>query len=177
VAPPPPAPTAPVYSAPVLAPAGYVITPSGQQPVRSVNDTPEFRHNYSANEFVNGLHALDSGRSGRGVVVAAVDDGVVNVNGELDGRIDLALSKDLGSVTARRDVLGDEHADHGPRSRTSSPPVAMVRGRWASPPTPGSRCCGSPTGTRTLGFRLIQSQNATAVARATADRQLAASLS
>jgi hypothetical protein len=99
-------------------PPGYVITPSGQQPIRSANDTTEFRRNYGANEFVNGLYAQDSGYTGKGVVVAVLDDGVVNVNGELDGRIDTALSKDFGTVTSggvttKRNVLGDSHSDHG----------------------------------------------------------------
>ncbi|MGW8135844.1 S8 family serine peptidase [Sphingomonas zeae] len=100
-------------------PAGYVITPSDRQPIRSVNDTPEFRRNYGANEFMNALYALDSGHIGQGVTVAVVDDGVVNVNGELDGRIDQTLSKDFGYVVAadgtrtKRNELGSAASDHG----------------------------------------------------------------
>ncbi len=99
-------------------PAGYIITPSNLQPTRSAADTAEFRRNYGANEFVNALYALDSGHDGRGVTVAVIDDGVVNVNGELDGRIDESLSKDFGYVTkggvkTKRDVLGDGQSDHG----------------------------------------------------------------
>ena len=100
-------------------PAGYVITPSDRQPIRSVNDTPEFRRNYGANEFMNALYALDSGHTGQGVTVAVVDDGVMNVNGELDGRIDQTLSKDFGYVVAvdgtrtKRSELGSSASDHG----------------------------------------------------------------
>ena len=47
-----------------------------------------------------------------------IDDGVVNRNGELDGRIDTALSKDFGYVTTggvrtKRDELGSDQSDHG----------------------------------------------------------------
>ncbi|WP_260597119.1 S8 family peptidase [Sphingomonas endolithica] len=110
--------TPPVYSPPIATPAGYVITPADQQPIRSVNDTAEFRRNYIANETVNALYALDAGYTGKGVTVAILDDGVVNVDGELDGRINTTLSKDFGSVTSqgvtkRRNALGDEHSDHG----------------------------------------------------------------
>jgi len=99
-------------------PAGFVITPSTKQPIRSASDTVEFRRNYGANEFMNALYALDHGYRGQGVTVAVLDDGVVDVNGELDGRIDTALSKDFGYVTAegvktKRDSLGDSHSDHG----------------------------------------------------------------
>lgn len=99
-------------------PAGYVITPSNQQPIRSANDTAEFRRNYGANEFVNGLYAQDAGFTGKGVVVGVIDDGVLNVNGELDGRIDTALSKDFGTITSggvttNRNVIGDMNSDHG----------------------------------------------------------------
>jgi hypothetical protein len=100
-------------------PAGYVITPSDRQPIRSVNDTPEFRRNYGANEFMNALYALDSGHTGQGVPVAVVDDGVMNVNGELDGRIDQTLSRDFGYIVAadgtrtKRNELGSSVSDHG----------------------------------------------------------------
>jgi hypothetical protein len=100
-------------------PAGYVITPSDRQPIRSVNDTPEFRRNYGANEFMNALYALDSEHTGQGVTVAVVDDGVMNVNGELEGRIDQTLSKDFGYIVAadgtrtKRNELGSAASDHG----------------------------------------------------------------
>ncbi|MEH3047192.1 S8 family serine peptidase [Sphingomonas adhaesiva] len=96
-----------------------MITPSDKQPIRSVNDTPEFRRNYGANEFMNALYALDSGHTGQGVTVAVVDDGVMNVNGELDGRIDQTLSRDFGYVVAadgtrtKRNELGSTASDHG----------------------------------------------------------------
>ncbi|MEZ0495118.1 S8 family serine peptidase [Sphingomonas sp. IW22] len=116
---PTPSPTpAPAYPQPVPPPAGYVITPSTMQPTRSANDSFEFRRNYDANEFSNALYALDSGFTGQGVTVAVIDDGVVNVNGELDGRIDTALSRDfgddiVGGVRTARDELGDEQSEHG----------------------------------------------------------------
>lgn len=96
-----------------------MITPSDKQPIRSVNDTAEFRRNYGANEFMNALYALDSKYTGQGVQVGVVDDGVVNVNGELDGRIDMNLSKDFGYVIAadgtrsKRNELGSSTSDHG----------------------------------------------------------------
>ena len=96
-----------------------MITPSDKQPIRSVNDTSEFRRNYGANEFMKGLYALDAKFTGQGVKVGVVDDGVVNVNGELDGRIDLDLSKDFGYVIAtdgtrtKRNELGGATSDHG----------------------------------------------------------------
>lgn len=88
------------------------------QPIRSANDTEEFRKGYGANEFVNALYALDKGWRGQGVTVGVIDDGVVNAKGELDGRIDTARSKDFGYVTTngvrtKRDVLGDNMSRHG----------------------------------------------------------------
>jgi len=67
---------------------------------------------------MNALYALDANHVGQGVTVAVIDDGVVNVNGELDGRLDLALSKDFGYVTTggvrtKRDEIGDAQSDHG----------------------------------------------------------------
>lgn len=66
---------------------------------------------------MNALYALDHAHTGQGVTVAVVDDGLVNVNGELDGRISNE-SKDFGYVVSggvrtKRDVLGDEQSDHG----------------------------------------------------------------
>ena len=88
------------------------------QAIRSPNDTAEFRRNYGSSEFVNGLFALDSGYVGQGVTIGIIDDGVMNRNGELDGRIDTALSKDFGYVTAggirtKRDELGSDQSNHG----------------------------------------------------------------
>lgn len=115
---PTPTPTPAPTPTPTPPPAGYVITPSANQPVRSANDTTEFRRNYGANEFVRGLYALDSGHNGKGVTVGIIDDGAINAQGELDGRIDTALSKDFGYVTSggtrtKRNSIGDENSDHG----------------------------------------------------------------
>ncbi|AJP72149.1 peptidase S8 and S53, subtilisin, kexin,sedolisin [Sphingomonas hengshuiensis] len=87
------------------------------QPTRSANDSKEFRNNYTAAEMVNALYALESGHIGRGVTVGLIDDGVLNVSGELDGRIS-ALSKDFGYVTTgssttKREKIGDAQSDHG----------------------------------------------------------------
>lgn len=68
---------------------------------------------------MNALYALDSGHTGQGVTVAVVDDGVMNVNGELDGRIDQTLSKDFGYIVAadgtrtKRSENGSSNSDHG----------------------------------------------------------------
>lgn len=126
---PTPTPTGPVYQRPVVPPSGYVITPSGQQPLRSVNDTTEFRRNYGANEFVNALYALDGRHTGQNVTVGIIDDGVVNTDGELDGRIS-DLSKDFGYVTnagvrTKRNILGDENSEHGT-------PIANIIGAAAN---------------------------------------------
>nr|WP_208404204.1 S8 family serine peptidase [Sphingomonas insulae] len=65
------------------------------------------------------LYALDSKFTGQNVKVAVIDDGVVNVNGELDGRIDMNLSKDFGYLIAadgtrtKRNELGSSTSDHG----------------------------------------------------------------
>lgn len=88
------------------------------QPIRSANDTTEFRRNYGANEFVNALYALDNGYRGQGVVVGVIDDGVADVNGELTGRIDSTLSRDFGYVTTggvrtKRNELGNSQSNHG----------------------------------------------------------------
>lgn len=112
-----PAPPAVIYPDPVAPPAGYLITPAAKQVQRSANDTSEYRANFVPSELVNGLYALDSGHTGQGVTVGVTDDGAINVNGELDGRIS-SMSKDFGYVTAggvrtKRDTLGDEQSDHG----------------------------------------------------------------
>lgn len=92
-------------------PAGYTITPSGQQPTRSANDTAEFRRNYGANEFVNALYALDHGYTGQGVTVGVIDDGVNTSLSAFAGQIDTANSNDFGYVTTggvrtKRNELG-----------------------------------------------------------------------
>ena len=119
---PPPPPPPPSYPDPVPPPSGYVITPSGQQPKRSANDTAEYRANYLSKEYVNALFALDNGWTGAGVVVGVIDDGVEVTHPELAGQIS-SLSKDFGSnvrtnldgtvTSTKRDVLGDEMSEHG----------------------------------------------------------------
>ena len=99
-------------------PPGYVITPSGQQPIRSANDTVEYRRNYTAAEYVNALYALDRGYTGQGVTVGVMDDGVNTQLPDFAGRINVAQSKDFGyvttgGVTTKRNVLGDSQSDHG----------------------------------------------------------------
>lgn len=98
-------------------PAGYVVTPRAQQPIRSANDTTEYRVNYTSAEYVNALYALDNGWTGKGVSVGVIDDGVL-ANSELTGAIDTARSKDFGlltqnGVTTNRNVIGDSGSDHG----------------------------------------------------------------
>lgn len=66
---------------------------------------------------MNALFALDSGFTGQGVTVGIIDDGAVNVNGELDGRIS-DLSRDFGyetrnGVRTKRNSIGDEMSEHG----------------------------------------------------------------
>lgn len=127
---PTPTPPPPTYQDPVAPPAGYVITPSDQQPIRSENDTEEYRRNYGSAEYVNALYALDNKWTGKGVTVGVIDNGVVNVNGELDGRIDETLSHDFGyeirdGVRTKGNTLGDEMSTHGT-------PVANVIGAAAN---------------------------------------------
>lgn len=105
------------YAAPVAPPAGSVITPASIQPVRSANDTAEFRRNYVANEFTNALYALDHGWTGQGVTVGVLDDGVNTTLSAFQGQIS-PLSKDFGyetrgGSTTKRDSLGDAQAEHG----------------------------------------------------------------
>ncbi|HUD30626.1 MAG TPA: S8 family peptidase [Novosphingobium sp.] len=113
---PSPTPTPVPTPTPTPPPPGYVITPRGQQPVRSSQDDTEFRRNYTAFEYVNALYALDNGWTGQGVRVAVIDDGVKEVS-ELRGKIS-PLSRDYGTVTQNgvtrdRNVIGDDDADHG----------------------------------------------------------------
>ena len=97
--------------------AGAVVTPANAQPVRSTNDSAEYRQNYVANELVNALYALDHGWTGQGVAVGVLDDGVDAGLAALQGQIS-PLSKDFGyetrsGVTTKRDQLGDAQSDHG----------------------------------------------------------------
>ncbi|MCA1196373.1 S8 family serine peptidase [Sphingomonas sp. R647] len=109
---------APGYGSAVPPPPGHVVTPSALQPVRSAQDTLEFRRNYDANESVNALFALDTGFTGAGVTVGIIDDGAMNIAGELDDRIDLALSRDFGreivaGQAVARNRIGDARSTHG----------------------------------------------------------------
>jgi subtilisin family serine protease len=111
------APLATPTPTPAAAPIGASVTPVGAQPVRSSNDTAEFRRNYLANELVDALYALDNGWTGRGVTVGVLDDGVNTSLAAFDGRIS-ELSKDFGfetrgGVTTRRDRPSDDQSDHG----------------------------------------------------------------
>ncbi|WP_374944935.1 S8 family peptidase [Sphingomonas sp.] len=115
------APTLPVsspgYAAGAAAPAGSILTPAAMQPVRSANDTAEFRQNYVANELVNALYALDHGWTGQGVTVGVLDDGVNTALPAFKDQIS-SLSKDFGyetqnGVTTKRDRLSDTQSDHG----------------------------------------------------------------
>lgn len=112
-----PAPPTSSYATPVAPPAGSVIAPAAIQPVRSANDTAEFRRNYVANEFTNALYALDHGWTGQGVTVGVLDDGVNTALSAFQGQIS-TLSKDFGYETragarTKRDSLGDAQSDHG----------------------------------------------------------------
>lgn len=109
---------APGSSAPVPPPPGHTFTPRALQPVRSENDTGEFRRNYDAAEIVDGLYAHDAGHTGQGITVGLIDDGALNIDGELDGRIDWGLSQDFGNVMRNgrqvaRNQLGDAQSTHG----------------------------------------------------------------
>lgn len=107
--------------APVPPPAGFVITPENQQPNRSSNDDAEFRRNYTANEYINALYALDNNWTGQGVTVGIVDEGILS-NPELAGQIDTARSSDFGGVQDANgnivtrtgaDAIGDRTSLHG----------------------------------------------------------------
>ncbi len=114
---PAPTPVASPYAVAVAPPAGSIITAAGAQPIRSANDTAEFRVNYTASELVGGLYALDNGWTGQGVTIGVLDDGVNTALPEFTGRIS-SLSKDFGNetrggVTTARNRLSDDKADHG----------------------------------------------------------------
>lgn len=102
----------------VAPPTGYIIAPSWTQKQRSVNDSDEYRNSYVANELVNFLFALDQGFTGKGQTVAIIDDGVLDVKGELAGKIS-PLSKDFGydvdsaGNKVARNAIGDANSIHG----------------------------------------------------------------
>ena len=97
---------------------GYAITDSPNQPIRSANDTVEFRRNYGSNEFVNALYALDNGWTGKGVTIGVLDTGANTTLDEFTGRIS-PLSKSFGTVTrggvttARTDLGDAISSTHG----------------------------------------------------------------
>ncbi len=107
-------PAAPTSAATPAAPAA---TPTTVQPVRSINDTAEFRRNGTAGDIVDALYALDRGWTGQGVTVGVLDDGVNASLPAFEGRIS-DLSKDFGletrsGVASRRDRPSDDQSDHG----------------------------------------------------------------
>lgn len=88
------------------------------QPIRSANDTAEFRRNYGANEFVNALYALDHGYTGQGVTIGVIDDGLNTTLPAFAGQVDTANSFDFGYLTTggvktKRNELGGVNSDHG----------------------------------------------------------------
>ncbi|MDB5701520.1 MAG: Peptidase and in, kexin,sedolisin [Sphingomonadales bacterium] len=110
-------PTVTAYAAAVAPPTGYVVTPESMQPVRSANDTSEYRQNFTGNEMVNALYAADHGWTGKGVTVGVIDDGVNTALSAFQNQIS-SVSKDFGYLTTngiatKRDVLGDTQSNHG----------------------------------------------------------------
>lgn len=109
-----------------------VITPENMQLQRSVNDDAEYRQNYLAAEYMNALFALNNGWDGRGIKVGVIDDGVLPT-GELEGKVDLELSRDFGfaSLDANGrpvfreggDRIGSSQSDHG------TPVAAIIAAR------------------------------------------------
>ena len=102
------------------------------QEQRSVNDDAEYRQNYLAAEYINGLFALNNNWDGRGVKVGVMDDGVLPA-GELDGQVDLELSRDFGFASldadgkpvlrTGQDRIGNDQSDHG------TPVAAIIAAR------------------------------------------------
>jgi subtilisin family serine protease len=96
---------------------GVLVNPAATQSVRSANDSAEYRQNYTANELVNALYALDHGWTGQGVTVGVLDDGVDTSLAAFQNQIS-ALSKDFGyetrnGVTTKRDRVSDSQTEHG----------------------------------------------------------------
>ena len=88
---------------------------------RSVNDDAEYRRNFIAAEMTNALFALDNNWRGQGVRVGVIDDGVMPI-GDLEGKVNLELSRDFGGVanpnvvngvTTPNGNTGDERSTHG----------------------------------------------------------------
>lgn len=98
------------------------------QPIRSANDTTEFRRNYDSAECVNGLYALDAGWTGKGVTVGVIDDGVNASLSEFAGRIS-PLSRSFGTVTRNGVTTARPRGDLGDAaSSTHGTPVAAIIG-------------------------------------------------
>ena len=114
----------------VAPPEGFVITPSAMQPQRSVQDDAEYRRNYLVAEYINALFALEHNWVGQGVRVGVMDDGV-NAIGDLEGKVDVGLSRDFGFLetngvrTSRggSSRIGDETSTHG------TPVAAIIAAR------------------------------------------------
>lgn len=105
----------------VAPPEGSIITPQHMQRQRSVNDDAEYRRNFLAAEMTNALFALDNNWRGQGVRVGVIDDGVMPI-GDLEGKVNLELSRDFGGivnpnvvngVTTPNGNTGDERSTHG----------------------------------------------------------------
>ncbi|MFI8667237.1 S8 family peptidase [Qipengyuania sp. NPDC077410] len=105
-----------------------MITPSDQQPQRSVQDDAEYRRNYTAAEYINALYALDNGWTGKGVLVGVIDDGIHEIP-ELEGQVDRALSRDFGGTVVNGQLQPREGGSNsGDINSTHGTPVAAIIG-------------------------------------------------
>ncbi len=110
----------PPNCASVEPPPGFVVTPSADQPQRSVNDDAEYRENYTAAEYINALFALDNDWVGQNVLVGVMDDGIRAIR-DLEGQVNTGLSRDFGYIEnngkrvnrSGADQIGDQGSDHG----------------------------------------------------------------
>lgn len=107
-----------------------MIAPASQQPQRSAHDDAEYRRNYLSAEYINALYALDNNWLGQGVLVGVLDNGVTPI-GDLQGKVDLNLSRDFGYIekdgvrtfrTGEAQV-GDDASTHG------TPVAAIIAAR------------------------------------------------
>ena len=100
------------------------------QPQRSSQDDAEYRRNYIVAEYINALFALDNNWVGQGVRVGIMDNGV-NPIGDLEGKVDLSLSRDFGYIETNgvktqrsgQAQIGDEGSHHG------TPVAAIIAAR------------------------------------------------
>ncbi|MFI8668263.1 S8 family peptidase [Qipengyuania sp. NPDC077410] len=103
-----------------------MITPRNQQPKRSARDDAEYRANYTSAEYINALYALDSGWTGKGVLVGILDDGA-NVIPELDGQVDRELSRDFGGQMINGVLQEREGGENtGDDTSTHGTPIAAI---------------------------------------------------